>query len=47
MQFSALQQVDGIGLLGDLHIVGDEDDASALFVLVAQEVHDDIPVFGV
>ena len=46
MEDSAFQQVDGVGLLGDLHIMGDEDDAPPLFMLMAQEVHDDVPVFG-
>lgn len=47
MEDSAFQQVDGVGLLGDLHIMGDEDDAPPLFMLMAQEVHDDVPVLGV
>lgn len=46
MEDSAFQQVDGVGPLGDLHIMGDEDDAPPLFMLMAQEVHDDVPVWG-
>ena len=35
MQFSAFQKEHGVGLFGHFHIVGDEDDAPAFFMLMS------------
>ena len=46
-QHAVLEAEDGVGLGGGVGVVGDHDDPAALFMLMAQQAENDLPVFRV